>query len=156
VLVLAATVGSVVGALVLYGVAHAIGEARVRRLVERFGKWITIGQDDVDRAEQWFDRHGRSVVFFGRLVPIVRSLVSLPAGWRRMPLGQFVLYTAAGSAIWNGALVGFGWFLGDRWEEVGGFVSALQNLVIVLGAAAVAWFLWKRRPWQQWRSPAGS
>ena len=156
VLVLAATVGSVIGALILYGVAHAIGERRVRALVDRFGRWLTIGQDDIDRAERWFDRHGRSVVFFGRLVPIVRSLVSLPAGWRRMPLGQFVLYTTLGSTIWNGALIGLGWVLGDRWEQVGGYVSQLQNLVIVVVVAAVAWFLWKRRPWEQWRAPTGS
>lgn len=155
-LVLAATIGSVVGALILYAVAHAIGEARVRRLVDRFGKWLTVSQEDVDRAERWFDRHGRTVVFFGRLVPIVRSLVSLPAGWRGMPLGQFVLYTAAGSAIWNGLLIGLGWILGDRWEEVGGYVSAFQTVVIVLVVVGVAWFLWKRRPWQQWRTTAGS
>lgn len=155
-LVLAATVGSVVGALILYGVAHVFGEARVRRLVDRFGRWITIGQDDIDRAETWFDRHGRSVVFFGRLVPIIRSLVSLPAGWRRMPVGQFVLYTALGSAVWNGVLIGLGWILGDRWDIVEEYVGALQNLVILVAAAAVAWFLWKRRPWEHWRASAGS
>jgi len=155
-LILAATAGSVAGALILYGIAHVFGERRVRRLVDRFGRWITIGQDDLDRANAWFDRHGRAVVFFGRLVPIIRSLVSLPAGFRRMPLGQFVLYTALGSGIWNSLLIGLGWILGDRWEEVEGYVGALQNVVIVVAVVAVAWFLWKRRPWQQWRTSAGS
>ena len=150
--VLAATAGSVAGALLLYVIARSFGEPRIRRLIDRYGRWATIGQDDLDRAETWFDRHGPAVIFFGRLVPIVRSLVSLPAGFQRMPLGPFVLYTALGSGLWNGALIGLGWILGDRWEDVERYVGAFQNAVIAVALAAVAWFLWKRRPWRSWRA----
>ena len=104
--VLAATLGSVVGALVRYVLGRRLGERRVRRLVRRYGRWLTIGEDDLDRAQEWFDRHGPAVVFFGRLIPVIRSIVSVPAGIGRMPLGRFVLSTALGSALWNGVLVG--------------------------------------------------
>jgi membrane protein DedA with SNARE-associated domain len=142
--VLAATLGSLAGALVLYAVGHYFGEDRIRRLVRRYGKWFTVSERDLDRAEGWFDRHGGAVVFFGRLVPIIRSLVSIPAGVRRMPLGRFLLYTALGSTLWNGALIGAGWLLGDNWEAAGPYVEALQYVVIAAVAAAVVWFLFRR------------
>nr|MDQ3328133.1 DedA family protein [Chloroflexota bacterium] len=89
----AATTGSVVGALILYGLGAWFGEERVRGFVRRFGRWLFLREADVDRAEVWFIRHGAKAVLFGRLVPVVRSLVSLPAGVARMPLLQFVLFT---------------------------------------------------------------
>ena len=109
---IATTLGSLLGALVLYGIGMAVGQRRVRLLVERYGHWALLSPDDLTRAEQWFDRHGSVAVLTGRLVPVVRSLVSIPAGYRRMPLGQFLLLTGAGSALWNGALVALGWALG--------------------------------------------
>lgn len=142
--VLAATVGSVAGALILYAVGHYFGEARVRRLIRRYGRWLTVSERDLDRAEAWFERYGPAVVFFGRLVPIVRSIVSIPAGIGRMALGRFVLYTALGSALWNAALIGAGWLLGDNWEAAGPYVEVLQYLVILLVVAAVAWFFARR------------
>jgi membrane protein DedA with SNARE-associated domain len=111
----AATVGSVVGALVLYWAGAALGRDRMRRIADRLP---LMDADDVDRAQGWFDRHGRSAVLVGRLVPGVRSLVSIPAGIARMPLLPFVGYTTLGSAAYNAVLVLLGHQLGSRWTSV--------------------------------------
>lgn len=143
--IVAATAGSVAGALLLYGVGAWLGEARSRQLVERFGRFLTVGVADLDRANGWFDRHGGKAVLVGRVVPVVRSLVSVPAGLRRMPLGRFVAYTAAGSAAWNGLLIGLGWALGNRWHAVdryGGYVEYAVLAVLVVGAV---WFVLRRK-----------
>lgn len=144
-LVLAATtLGSVLGALILYGVGAAAGKRRVRRLVERFGHWALLTPDDLTRAEGWFGRYGTIAVFTGRLAPIVRSLVSIPAGYSRMPIGQFLLLTALGSALWNGVLISLGWALGESWHSIERYVDWLQYLVIAVVAFLVARFVWQR------------
>ena len=89
-----------------------------------------VDREDVERASAWFDRHGRAAVFFGRLVPGVRSLISLPAGASRMPLGRFAAYTTAGSLVWNGLLVGAGVWLGDRWEQVESYAGWLDRVFV--------------------------
>jgi membrane protein DedA with SNARE-associated domain len=141
---LATTLGSLLGALVLYGVGAAAGRGRVRRLVERFGHWALLTPEDLTRAERWFDRYGTIAVFTGRLAPVVRSLVSIPAGYSRMPLGKFVLLTAVGSAIWNGVLVSLGWALGENWHNIERYVDWLQYLVLAAVALLVIRFIWLR------------
>ncbi|MDQ3781973.1 MAG: DedA family protein [Actinomycetota bacterium] len=141
---LSATIGSVAGALVLYWVGSAFGEARVRSIVRRRGRWLRLGEEDVDLADAWFDRHGGLAVMLCRVVPIVRSLISIPAGLRRMPMAKFVLYTTIGSAAWNTILVGAGWILGDNWEAVEAYVGYLQYAVIAAVTALVAWWIWAR------------
>jgi membrane protein DedA with SNARE-associated domain len=138
---IATTLGSVLGALLLYGIGAAIGPRRVRRLVENYGRWALLTPDDLTRAENWFDRYGPIAVFTGRLVPIVRSLISVPAGYRRMPLVQFVLLTATGSALWNGALVALGWIFGENWHVIERFVGWLQYIVIAVAALLVLRFV---------------
>ena len=140
----ATTLGSLLGALVLYGIGAAAGQRRVRRLVERYGHWALLTPDDLARAEQWFDRYGRLAVLTGRLVPIVRSLVSIPAGYRRMPLGQFLLLTGAGSMLWNGTLVALGWVLGENWHSIERYVGWLQYLVLAAVAVLVVRFIGQR------------
>lgn len=129
---LAATVGSLVGALVLYAVAAIFGRDRLIRLVQRFGTKLGIHVGDIEKAERWFQRRGKLAVLIGRCVPIVRSLVSLPAGFARMNMVTFILYTTIGSLVWNSALVAAGWFLGSNWERVEGVVSILQYIVVLL------------------------
>ena len=129
-MMIAATVGSVVGALILYFVSAAIGPERLRGFVERFGKWFGVKSSDLVRAEEWFDRRSVVAVLVGRCVPLIRSIVSIPAGFRRMKLTSFVLLTAIGSAVWNIALIGAGAVLGDQWERVGEYVGVFQWLVI--------------------------
>ena len=129
-MMIAATVGSVVGALILYFVSAAIGPERLRGFVERFGKWFGVKSTDLVRAEAWFDRRSTAAVLVGRCVPLIRSIVSIPAGFRRMKLTSFVVLTAIGSAVWNIALIGAGAVLGDQWERVGEYVGIFQWLVI--------------------------
>lgn len=136
--VLWTTAGSVVGALALYLVGAAIGRDRLRRVVDRMP---LVRVEDLDTAEAWFARHGARAVLIGRLIPIVRSLISVPAGVERMRLGRFVTLTAVGSLVWNSALVLIGYLLGEQWPAVEDVMSRYQSLVIVLACVAVAWYV---------------
>ncbi|WP_309103491.1 DedA family protein [Microbacterium sp.] len=127
------TIGSVVGALVLYGLGAWLGPARLRRIADRMP---LVKVSDVDRTDAWFSRHGSKAVFFGRMIPIFRSLISIPAGIQRMPIGRFILLTTAGSAIWNTVFVVAGYLLGANWHHVERYADVLQYVVI--GAVAVA------------------
>ena len=142
--VVAATIGSVVGALILYWLGFALGERRVRQLVARYGRWALLTEDDLDRSQAWFDRHGRAAVFIGRLAPLVRSLVSVPAGVARMDLVPFVVYTALGSALWNTVLIGAGWLLGESWSRVQEYQQLFAYGVMAALGLAVAWFVVRR------------
>jgi membrane protein DedA with SNARE-associated domain len=119
----AATIGSVAGALVLYWAGAAIGIDRLRRAAERLP---LMDADDVDRAQGWFARHGRTAVLVGRLVPGVRSLISIPAGVARMPMVPFLVFTAIGSGVYNALLVGLGHQLGSRWTSVEQYSDAIN------------------------------
>jgi membrane protein DedA with SNARE-associated domain len=130
-MMIAATVGSVIGALILYFVSAAIGPDRLRAFVEKFGKWFGVKPADLVRAEAWFDRRSSLAVLIGRCVPLIRSIVSIPAGFRRMKLSSFVVLTALGSAVWNIALIGAGAVLKDQWDRVGDYVGVFQWIVIL-------------------------
>ena len=142
IMILAATVGSVVGALIMYWIAAVIGDDRLHAFTRNFGKWVQIRESDLTKAEEWFDRHAMAAVLVGRCVPLIRSVVSIPAGFRRMKLVPYMLYTFLGSLVWNIALVGAGALLGDNWERVGSYVGVFQWAVIALVVAAAARFLW--------------
>ncbi|NBW92501.1 MAG: DedA family protein [Actinobacteria bacterium] len=141
-MILAATVGSVVGALIMYWIAAVIGDDRLHAFTRKFGKWVQIRESDLTKAEEWFDRHAMAAVLVGRCVPLIRSVVSIPAGFRRMKLVPYMLYTFLGSLVWNIALVGAGALLGDNWERVGSYVGVFQWAVIALVVVAAARFLW--------------
>jgi membrane protein DedA with SNARE-associated domain len=143
-MIVAATVGSVIGAWILYGIAAAIGPVRLHRFVVRFGRWFGIKEHDLHRAEEWFDRRSDVAVLVGRCVPLIRSIVSVPAGFRRMPFGRFTLLTTIGSLAWNAALIGAGAVLGDRWEKVGDVVGLLQGAVVVAIVGLLGLFVWKK------------
>ena len=142
IMILAATVGSVGGALIMYWIAAVIGDERLHAFTRRFGKWVQIREADLNRAEEWFDRHATSAVLLGRCVPLIRSVVSIPAGFRRMKLVPYIAYTFAGSLVWNVLLIGAGALLGDNWERVGSYVGVFQWVVIALAVAAGVRFLW--------------
>ena len=142
IMILAATVGSVAGALIMYWIAAVIGDDRLHAFTRKFGKWVQIRESDLTKAEEWFDRHAMAAVLVGRCVPLIRSVVSIPAGFRRMKLVPYMLYTFVGSLVWNIALVGAGALLGDNWERVGSYVGVFQWAVIALVAVAVARFVW--------------
>jgi membrane protein DedA with SNARE-associated domain len=144
-MIVAATIGSLVGALVLYGVSAWIGADRVGHFVVRYGRWLRITESDVAKAEGWFDRHSNRAVLLCRCIPLVRSLISIPAGLRRMSLGPFVIYTVIGSAIWNTVMIGSGFVLRSNWSSVEPVLSWFQYLVVATIVVAFAWFVWSRR-----------
>ena len=133
------TLGSLVGAVVMYGLGAWFGRDRMYRI------WSVIPlvkTEDLQRAEGFFDRHGRATVFFGRMIPIFRSLISIPAGIERMAMMPFLLFTTAGSLIWNSVFVGAGFALGEQWDRVETYAGTFQRVVIVLVVlAVVAWVL---------------
>ncbi|MEX0751259.1 MAG: DedA family protein [Dehalococcoidia bacterium] len=142
--IVAATIGSLIGAVVLYAFGAIVSEARVRAFMRDYGKYFLVSEDDYNRAESWFTDHGTQAVFIGRCIPGIRSIISIPAGVERMPMPQFLLFTAAGSAIWNTALIGAGAALGDQWERASDYVGVATYVVVALVVAAVAWFVIKR------------
>ena len=135
--IFAATFGSVAGAMVLY----ALGRWGGRRLVLRYGKWLRVDEANLKQAEGWFRRYGDWVVLFARVIPVARSIVSIPAGTMKMPLLRFVVLTTLGSAVWNTVLIGAGVILGANWQEVSAWMGSYSDVVLVVGAAAVALFL---------------
>jgi membrane protein DedA with SNARE-associated domain len=130
--VIAATVGSIIGAYFLYGVGRVLSEERLEALLAGVGKYVGLKKKDVSKGFDWFERHEDPVVFFGRLIPVVRSVVSIPAGAAKMPLVKFTLLTGLGSLIWNTVWVSIGWGLGSQWEKAETWGSYLQYIVIAL------------------------
>lgn len=143
-MIVAATIGSLVGALVLYGIAAWIGPERLDRFLVRYGKWFRLTPADIARANSWFDRRSEMAVLICRCIPLLRSLVSIPAGFRRMPLGRFVVLTIIGSVVWNTALIGAGYALRSRWHRVEPVLDVFQYVVIAAIVGALVWFLWTR------------
>ncbi len=143
-MIVAATAGSVIGAWMLYGASAAVGPVRFHAFVVRNGRWFGVKEADLVRAEDRFDRRAGTAVLIGRCVPLIRSVVSVPAGFRRMPLARFTMLTAAGSLMWNTALIGAGAVLGERWRKVGDLVGLLQGVVIVGIVGLVLYLLWRR------------
>jgi membrane protein DedA with SNARE-associated domain len=139
--ILFTTLGSLVGALALYGLGAWLGRERLRGIVRHLP---LVDVDDVDRTEAWFQRHGSKAVFFGRMLPLFRSFISIPAGIERMPVWKFALLTTAGSAIWNTVFILAGFWLGEQWHVVERYAEILQYIVIAAVAAAVIWFVVKR------------
>ncbi|KOG33343.1 DedA family protein [Streptomyces resistomycificus] len=132
------TAGSVVGALALYGVGALLGRDRTVAIAARLP---LVKVSDIEKTEAWFLRHGTKAVFFGRMIPIFRSLISVPAGVERMPLPVFLGLTTLGSALWNTAFVLAGYLLGDNWTQVTDIVSAYSKVVLVGAVLAVAAFV---------------
>ncbi|WP_433278189.1 DedA family protein [Pseudonocardia xinjiangensis] len=127
----AATAGSVLGALMLYGLGAWLGYDRLHRLAAR--RWFVLASEkDLDRGRELFDRHGGKVVLFARCVPFLRSVVSIPAGIAGMPLGRFLLLTTVGSGVWNAVFIALGWVLGENWDSVEGWLGPISYGVIGL------------------------
>ena len=144
-----ATVGAVIGALVNYFLALYLGRPLVYRFAEsRIGHMCLIDREKVEKAERYFDEHGAVGTFFGRLVPAVRQLISIPAGLARMGLGRFMFYTMLGAGIWNSILAGMGWDIGHYYsgqleEKVAQYSGELKIVMLGLGVAVVAYFIYK-------------
>ena len=135
------TAGSVIGALLLYTLGAVFGRERFRAV---WGRLPLVDLEDLDKTEAWFERHGHKAIFFGRMIPIFRSLISVPAGIERMPLLVFTGLTTAGSLIWNSIFIVAGYQLGENWHVVEQYADVFQKIVIVVVVLAVAWFVVSR------------
>ncbi len=142
--IIAGTTGSVVGAVILYYIGLVAGEPLVRPFIRNYGKWFLLSEADLDRALTVFGRHGDVMVFTGRVIPIIRSLISLPAGMHRMPMGRFLILTTIGSAIWTTLLTVAGYILGANWELVVEFINDYQKVVLVVLIIGVVYFVVRR------------
>jgi membrane protein DedA with SNARE-associated domain len=143
--IVASTIGSVIGAWFLYGVGAMVGEDRMERLLTFCGRFLGFRRSDIDRANDWFERRGSWVIVLGRLVPGVRSMVSLPAGANRMPLVRFTLLTAAGSLVWNVVWIAIGYQLGDRWADAQKWADRFQYVAVGAVLSAFVWLVIRHR-----------
>lgn len=138
--VLAGTTGSLLGAVFWYYVGRRLGSERLKRLTARHGRWLTLAPDDVDRADGWFRRHGARAVFFGRLIPTVGTLISVPAGITGMPLPQFLAWSVLGTRLWTALLAGAGYLLQSQYERVSDYLNPVSTVVVVL---IIGWYFYR-------------
>lgn len=127
-----ATLGSLLGAIVLYWIGRLLDIERMEKIVERWGHILRLKKEDIHKANQWFDRYGIWTVFFCRMVPVLRSLISIPAGMNHMDMGVFLFFTTIGTLIWNTILVGLGAYLGESWEIIVYYMDIYSNIVYAL------------------------
>jgi membrane protein DedA with SNARE-associated domain len=138
--VVAGTAGSLLGALLWYFVGRRLGLDRLKRLARRHGRWLTLSPDDLDRAHGWFSGHGSRAVFFGRLIPTVRTLISVPAGIHRMPLPSFLGWSTLGTGVWTGLLAGAGYLLQSQYELVADYLNPISTVLV---AGIIGWYLYR-------------
>jgi membrane protein DedA with SNARE-associated domain len=136
--------GSLTGAFLFYGLGKWLGEERVRKFIEKFGRYALLSVDDFNKSLAWFDKYDDWVIFFSRMVPIVRSLISIPAGIASMSLGKFSIYTILGTALWSFVLSFAGRLLGEQWPLIADFINTYQNIVLVIGVLVVVVFIASR------------
>lgn len=143
----ASTAGSVTGAVILYGLGKWMSVQRLEKIIEKYGSWLRLKKEDLHKADAWFDRYGKWTVFFGRLVPVIRSLISIPAGMSGMKFGLFLLFTTSGTLLWNTVLVFIGEAVGENREAIMRQFSIYSNVVYALlavGGAAAVWYYFKK------------
>lgn len=149
-MVVAATLGSLLGAIVLYYIGKILNKERLKKIVSgKVGKVLRLKEKDIDMADHWFDTKGNKTVFFCRFIPIVRSLISIPAGMSEMPMAKFLLYTTVGSAIWNTVLIIIGNRVGENWESILGVFDQYSHIVLILliliFVLFIVWFYTKKQ-----------
>ena len=149
--IIAATIGSLIGALILYALGRQLTVKRLERLLShRLFKLLGFHQDDAKKAVDWFNKHGTGGILYGRCIPVIRSLISIPAGMSEMPMQKFLLYTILGSLIWNTVLIIVGSIVGDKWETIVGYLDNFSNiiliiLVIIFVVAMYYWFVIRKK-----------
>jgi len=136
--------GSLTGAFLFYGLGKWLGEPRVRTIIEKYGRYALLSTNDLDRSLEWFDKYDDWVIFFSRMVPIVRSLISIPAGIASMNITKFSFFTILGTALWSFLLALGGRLLGEQWPLIAEFINTYQNIVLVIAVAAVLLFIGSR------------
>ncbi len=133
IMIIAATLGSIFGAIILYYVGKIFNKERLKKIISgKIGKVLRLKNSDIDKADEWFDKKGQKTVFICRFIPIVRSLISIPAGMSEMPLVKFLIYTTLGSLIWNTVLIIIGSIVGANWVSILTILDTYSNIVLVL------------------------
>ena len=133
IMIIAATLGSILGAIVLYYIGKIFNKDRLKKIISgKIGKILRLKNSDIDKADKWFDTKGNKTVFFCRFIPIVRSLISIPAGMSEMPMGKFLVYTTFGSLIWNTVLVVIGSIVGENWTSILTIFDTYSSIVVVV------------------------
>ncbi len=135
---------SITGAFLFYGLGKWLGEPRVRTIIEKYGRYALLSTNDLDRSLEWFDKYDDWVIFFSRMVPIVRSLISIPAGIASMNITKFSFFTILGTALWSFLLALGGRLLGEQWPLIAEFINTYQNIVLAIAVAAVLLFIGSR------------
>jgi membrane protein DedA with SNARE-associated domain len=140
IVIIAGSIGSLLGALAWYYIGKSLGAEKLKRWSTKHGRWLTVSAGEIDVACAWFNRHGGKAVFIGRLIPAVRTLISIPAGIAGMPLAPFLLYSLAGTVLWTALLAVAGYFLESQYDKVADWVNPVSNLFIGL---IVLWYLYR-------------
>ena len=151
--IVAGTAGAMLGNWIWYWLAIKFGRGRLRPFIERYSRWLTLDWEEVERGERLFQRHGAIIVLLARMIPTLRSLISIPAGLFNMSLGRFMLFSTIGTAGWTMGLAGAGYFLGSKFEDVEKWLGPLSMLVI---AGIIATYIWRLVMWKPKVSPADS
>ncbi|HSW96446.1 MAG TPA: DedA family protein [Candidatus Saccharimonadales bacterium] len=142
VVILVGAVANLVGSLIAYAIGYFLEESVVVTLIDKYGKYILLRKHEYERAMKWFQKYGNSVVFFSRLLPAVRTFISLPAGLAEMNIMKFSLYSFIGSLLWSSILTYIGFYLGKNWESIHGVFSKIQYIVIALLLAAIGYYIY--------------
>ncbi|MDY0961276.1 MULTISPECIES: DedA family protein [Massilia] len=137
---IAGTAGSVAGALPWYYAGKVYGKERLEKFADKHARWLTVTHGDIEHAMESFEKHGRKVVLFGRLIPAIRTLISVPAGLAGMPMGQFLLYSTVGSLVWTGILTGAGYMLESQYERVAHYVDPVSKAILI---GLFGWYLYR-------------
>ena len=137
---IAGTAGSVAGALPWYYAGKVYGKERLEKFADKHARWMTVTHGDIEHAMDSFEKHGRKVVLFGRLIPAIRTLISVPAGLACMPMGQFLLYSTVGSLVWTGILTGAGYMLESQYERVAQYVDPVSKAILI---GLLGWYLYR-------------
>ncbi|GAA0135490.1 DedA family protein [Paenibacillus sp. YSY-4.3] len=144
--IIAATLGSVIGAVILYGAGYMLNVDRLEAIIDKWGKYLRLKKEDVRKADAWFDKYGYWTVLFCRMIPLIRSLISIPAGMAKMKFGLFLLYTTIGTLIWNVILVSVGAAVGSSWEKIVAFMDVYSNIAYAcIGAGLIVFLIWFMR-----------
>lgn len=146
--VIASTVGAVLGALILYLLGSIFDRKTWEKIITKYGKYLRLKTEDIEKAENWFEKHGNKTVFFCRFIPLIRSLISIPAGMAKMKITHFILLTTAGTLIWNTVLIYLGSRIGEQWEEIVAYMDIYSNaaytVIAIVGISVIVWFYKKR------------
>lgn len=138
---LAGGFGCLIGSAIAYAAGFYGGEVFIRNIIRKYGKYVLVHEYELDEAEQWFRKHGEAIAFFSRLLPVIRTFISLPAGISKMNFKKFAFYSLIGSVIWSAILAYIGKLLGENWNTLGSYFHKFDLLILITGIIAVVWYI---------------